>query len=210
MPDDDITIPVDPNEPPDYENLIIPPWLLEDDGGDLNGGTTTPGPPPPTESTDTTPLNPPTPTETTDATAVGDTTSTTPTEEKTDTEKPTNKTEKVEETDTLSDNDASLYINEIYAKVPFRMQPQSFDNGQQIQFTIFFAPKYIFSNNGEGFNETDFTFIEYGKQVKRLAIEDKLSRFGISGYIDVDNTGEHLNTIFDRLNCYHLVINIRI
>lgn len=68
----------------------------------------------------------------------------------------------------------------------------------------------MFSSGTNYFSEEHYTFIEYGKEVKKIVIEDKLAKFGITGYIDVENTGEHLNFILDRLNCYHLVIYIRV
>lgn len=119
-------------------------------------------------------------------------------------------TAKKEDTSSLSDNDSQRYINEEFAKVTFKNEALSFDNGQRIQISIFFAPKYIFSDGNDLMDESNYTFLEYGRTVKRIQIDDKLAKFGLSGSIDVVNTGEHLNFILDRLNCYNLVINFRL
>lgn len=119
-------------------------------------------------------------------------------------------TAKVESSGSLQDNDSRRYINEEYAKAPFKDAALSFDNGQRYQISIFFAPKFLFDGNVNYFTEENYTFLSYNKNVKTIVIEDKLAHFGFTGYIDVVNTGEHLNHILDRLNCYHLVINFRL
>lgn len=86
-------------------------------------------------------------------------------------------------------------------------EPFSFDNAQQFKITVFFAPKFLFDDNENYFTQDHWTYLEYNKDIKSIVIEDKLARFGVRGHIDIINTGEHLNTILDRLNCYYLVIN---
>lgn len=113
----------------------------------------------------------------------------------------------VPKTTRLSDNSAELFINEEFAKAPDLFEPISFDNAQQFKITAFFAPKYLFDDNKNYFTPDNWTFLKYNQDIMSIVIEDKLARFGIRGHMDIINTGEHLNFILDRLNCYYLVIN---
>lgn len=119
-------------------------------------------------------------------------------------------TAKVESSSSLQDNDSHRYLNEELAKATYQEGAVAFDNGQRYQISIFFAPKFLFDGKVNYFTDENYTFLSYNKNVKTIVIEDKLAHFGTSGYIDVVNTGEHLNHILDRLNCYHLVINFRL
>lgn len=110
----------------------------------------------------------------------------------------------------IQDNDSNRYINEEFARCPFTEEAVPFDNGQQYQINIFFAPKYLFDSEKNYFTAESYTFLSYNRNVREVVIEDRLARFGLSGHIDIINTGEHLNHILDRTNCYYLVVNFRL
>lgn len=101
-----------------------------------------------------------------------------------------------------------IYENEQWAKIEKEGQePMGFSNGQSLAITIFFAPKFVIDPK-KRFDLSEMVFLDYNERVRQLVIEDDIEHFGWAGFIEFVNKGEAYNTILDRINCYHLIINI--
>lgn len=106
------------------------------------------------------------------------------------------------------DVNKSVYENEEWARVESKNPaPMGFSNGDSMNITIFFAPRYVVDEK-KRFDKDELLFVDYNERVKRFVIEDDIERFGWAGFLDFVNTGEVYNYILDRINCYYLIINI--
>lgn len=81
-----------------------------------------------------------------------------------------------------------------------------FENGEQIQINCFLVPNFLFSSGR--YSDGTAIYLQYGKDVQSLVIEDQLFDFGTKGHLIVSDTLGTLSGILEQFVCYDLVINI--
>ena len=102
----------------------------------------------------------------------------------------------------MSQETTKEIINDLYACVDEDKNQR--ENCGNYKISVFFTPK-VTLNKDAMFK--DVLKLEYNKQVKKIVLEDNLYSIGMSGYIDVDNTGSWIDKILSRSNQFYVVIN---
>lgn len=96
-------------------------------------------------------------------------------------------------------------INLEYALVDETSEDVISTNSGNFKISIFLAKKFEFSDSN--FEQKNNIPLKYQDTVQNIYLVDDISSIGLSGYIDVINTGSYLDLFIGRHNNYYLVIN---
>lgn len=147
------------------------------------------------------PDNPDTPVTSPTAT---DTTTTT----QTTTQQQTTNTQTSTQTLTAKDKlqGTGVYMNHKYALVDEDVKDGIITtNAGKYKISIFLSPK--FTSSDKIFTSNSNIFLKYNDTVRLIHLVDDIDSIGLSGYIDVNNIGSHLDLFLERHNNYYLIIN---
>jgi len=96
-------------------------------------------------------------------------------------------------------------INLEYALVDETSEDVISTNSGNFKISIFLAKKFEFSDSN--FEQKNNIPLKYQDTVQNIYLVDDISSIGLSGYIDVINTGSYLDLFIGRHNNFYLVIN---
>ena len=81
-----------------------------------------------------------------------------------------------------------------------------FNNGENLQINCFLVPNFLFGSDRYSLNSA--IYLEYGREVQSLTIEDQLFTFGTTGNMVISDTMGSIATVLEQFVSYDLVINI--
>lgn len=109
--------------------------------------------------------------------------------------------------DEWSNFGSSSLLNEGYCLLDNGLNAyQLFNSRENFQINCFFVPNFL--TGADRFNKEKAFYLQWGKDVLELTIEDQLFSFGVSGSMKISDTLGSLSYFLEQFVSYDLVINI--